>query len=78
MCAFVDHGEHGTGEPLVPDLRLGAPSPHDSADHIRAQDPAFAQLPEVERGQLLLRADTGACSKRYCITSRRVASPSGT
>jgi hypothetical protein len=37
MCAFVDHGEHGTGEPLVPDLRLGAPSPHDSADHIRAQ-----------------------------------------
>ena len=63
MCAFVDHGEHGTGEALTLDLRPGKASPHDSADHIRALDAALTQLPAIERGQVLVRADTGACSK---------------
>jgi len=63
MCAFVDHGEHGTGEALTLDLRPGKASPHDSADHIHALDAALPQLPAIERGQVLVRADTGACSK---------------
>src|SRR5262249_59994916 len=34
MCAFVDHGEHGTGETLALDLRPGKASPFNNADHI--------------------------------------------
>ena len=65
MCAFVDHGEHGTGETLAVDLRPGKASPWNSADHITVLDAALAQLPEHERGQVLVRADTGACSKAF-------------
>jgi len=65
MCAFVDHGEHGTGEALAIDLRPGKASPWNSADHIATLDAALAQLPEHERGQVLVRADTGACSKAF-------------
>jgi hypothetical protein len=65
MCAFVDHGEHGTGEALALDLRPGKASPWNSADHIATLDNALVQLPEHERGQVLVRADTGACSKVF-------------
>ena len=63
MCTFVDHGAHGTGEPLALDLRPGKASPWNAADHLTTLDNALAQLPEHERGQVLVRADTGACSK---------------
>ena len=74
MCAFVDHGEHGTGETLAVDLRPGKASPWNSADHITVLDAALAQLPERERGQVLVRADTGGCSKAFLhhITDARV------
>jgi hypothetical protein len=65
MCAFVDHGEHGTGETLAVDLRPGNASPWNSADHISIIDTALGQLPEDERSQLLVRADTGASSKAF-------------
>ncbi|WP_199521096.1 IS1380 family transposase, partial [Jiangella anatolica] len=65
MCAFVDHGEHGTGEVLALDLRPGKASPHDSADHITVLTAALAQLPGLERDRVLVRADTGACSKAF-------------
>jgi hypothetical protein len=65
MCAFVDHGEHGTGEVLAIELRPGKASPWNSADHITVLDTALAQLPEAERGQVLVRADTGASSKAF-------------
>jgi Transposase DDE domain group 1 len=65
MCSFVDHGQHGTGETLAVDLRPGKASPWNSADHLAALDSALAQLPEHERGQVLIRADTGACSKVF-------------
>jgi hypothetical protein len=65
MCAFVDHGEHGTGETLTVQLRPGKASPWDKADHIQALDLALVQLPEAERGQVLVRADSGACSKAF-------------
>ena len=65
MCAFVDHGEHGTGEVLAIDLRPGKASPWNSADHLTTLNNALAQLPEHERTQVLVRADTGACSKAF-------------
>jgi hypothetical protein len=65
MCAFVDHGEHGTGETLAVNLRPGKASPWNSADHISILADALAQLPEHERGQVLVRADTGAASKAF-------------
>ena len=65
MCSFVDHGRHGTGETLGIDLRPGKASPWNSADHLAALDNALAQLPEHERAQVLVRADTGACSKVF-------------
>ena len=65
MCAFVDHGEHGTGETLALDLRPGKASPLNSADHIAVLDTALAQLPEAERGQVLVRTDAGGASKAF-------------
>jgi hypothetical protein len=65
MCAFLDHGEHGTGETLAVDLRPGRASPWHSTDHIAILDTALAQLPEGERSQVLVRADTGASSKAF-------------
>jgi hypothetical protein len=65
MCTFLDHGQHGTGEALALDLRPGKASAWNSADHLTTLDAALAQLPEHERGQVLVRADTGACSKVF-------------
>ncbi|MEV6273593.1 IS1380 family transposase [Kribbella sp. NPDC051936] len=65
MCAFVDHGEYGTGEVLALDLRPGNASPFNAADHITCLDAALAQLPQAERGQVLVRADAGGGSKAF-------------
>jgi hypothetical protein len=65
MCAFVDHGEHGTGETLALELRPGSASPWDKHDHIQTLDAALEQLPERERGQVLVRTDSGGCSKLF-------------
>jgi len=65
MCAFVDHGEHGTGEALAIDLRPGRAAAWDSVDHVTILDAALAQLPEAERAHVLVRADTGAASKSF-------------
>ncbi len=65
MCSFVDHGQHGTGEALALDLRPGKASPWNVDDHLAALNNALAQLPEDERSQVLVRADTGACSKVF-------------
>ena len=63
MCAFVDHGEHGSGETLLVELRRGRASAFDVATHVEVVDQALAQLPEVERGQVLVRTDSAGCSK---------------
>src|SRR5260370_10310185 len=65
MCAFVDHGEHGTGEALALDLRPGNASPFSSADHITVLQAALTQLPAGERGQVLVRTDAGGASKAF-------------
>jgi hypothetical protein len=41
MCAFADHGEHGTGETLLTQLRPGNASPWSKTDHIAGLDAAL-------------------------------------
>jgi hypothetical protein len=41
------------------------PSPWAKTDHIEVLDAALTQLPAGERPQVLVRADTGACSKLF-------------
>jgi len=65
MCVFVDHGEHGPGETLLAQLRPGKASPWDKHDHLEALDLGLAQLPAQERGQVLVRTDSGGCSKAF-------------
>ena len=65
MCSSIDHGAHGTGDAGVLNLRPGRASAWDSADHITALDDTLSQLPEHERGQVLVRTDTGGCSKAF-------------
>jgi hypothetical protein len=65
MCSSIDHGAHGTGDTGVINLRPGRASAWDSAAHITCLDDTLAQLPENERGQVLVRTDTGGCSKAF-------------
>jgi hypothetical protein len=65
MCSTIDHGTHGTGDIGVINLRPGRASAWDSADHITTLDDTLAQLPGGERRQVLVRTDTGGCSKAF-------------
>ena len=65
MCSTIDHGAQGTGDTGVINLRPGRASAWDSADHITCLEDTLAQLPGDERAQVLVRADTGACSKAF-------------
>lgn len=47
LCAFVDHGSAGTGEPLAIELRAGNAGANTAADHITVTAHALAQLPQV-------------------------------
>src|SRR5688572_15292003 len=62
MLAFVDHGQPGTGEPLVGLLRTGSASAWAAADHLSVLEAALGQVPADERARVLVRADTGAAS----------------
>jgi hypothetical protein len=65
MLAFADHGPHGTGEVLAGMLRTGSAGANTAADHIAVLDQALAQLPEAERGNVLVRTDTGGGVKQF-------------
>ena len=45
LCAFVDHGEHGIGEPVAMLLRPGNAGSNTAADHVTVVQDALAQLP---------------------------------
>jgi len=45
LCAFVDHGQDGTGEPLAILLRPGNAGSNKATDHITVLRQAFQQLP---------------------------------
>ena len=65
MCALVDHGQYGTGEPLICDLRRGGASPQGADLHISTLTAALNQLPAGERDQVLVRTDAAGCSKQF-------------
>lgn len=65
ILAFCDHGEAGSGETLAGLLRPGSAGANTAADHIAVLDQALAQLPQVERGGVVVRTDTGGGVKDF-------------
>lgn len=65
LFAFADHGEAGSGETLAGMLRTGSAGANTAADHIAVLDAALTQLPEGERGHVLVRTDTGGGVKKF-------------
>ncbi|WP_392390992.1 hypothetical protein [Nocardioides sp. LHD-245] len=47
------------------DLRPGKASPWNKTDHVTTVDAALDRLPAGARDRMLVRADTGACSKLF-------------
>ncbi|EFG78355.1 transposase, IS4 family [Mycobacterium parascrofulaceum ATCC BAA-614] len=79
MCAFVDHGPGGTGEPLAIGLRSGNAGANTAADHVTVLNDALAQLPidtcyRVGR-KVLVRADAGGATHDFLdyLTKRRLS-----
>jgi hypothetical protein len=80
LCAFVDHGEAGTGEPLHLMLRPGNAGSNTAADHIAATRKALAQLPGYQPGtrpgrKVLIRADSAGGTHAFLdwLTERRLS-----
>ncbi|WP_448070744.1 IS1380 family transposase [Georgenia yuyongxinii] len=67
LCAFVDHGPEGTGEPLAILLRPGKAGSNTAADHITVIKDALTQLPGHRPGvrpgrKVLIRTDGAGAS----------------
>ncbi|GAA4817318.1 hypothetical protein GCM10023353_24930 [Tomitella cavernea] len=78
LCAFVDHGEYGTGEPAGMLLRPGNDGANTAADHITVIKAALAQLPVGAgyRGKKILVRTDGAGSSHALLeylTRRRLS-----
>ena len=76
LCAFVDHGQAGTGELLAIALRPGNAGSNTAADHIAVISAALAQLPAGRAGKSVLVRIDGAGSTHEVIdrlTRRRLA-----
>ncbi len=78
LCAFVDHGTDGTGEPVAILLRPGNAGSNTAADHLRVISAALAQIPGTTRGkQVLVRIDGAGGSHAHkvieALTTRRLA-----
>lgn len=70
LCAFVDHGAEGTGEPLSILLRPGNAGSNTAADHISVARDALRQLPFTGKGgrigrKVLIRADSGGGTHEF-------------
>jgi Transposase DDE domain group 1 len=79
LCAFVDHGGEGTGEPLAILLRPGNAGSNTAVDHKQVLADALAQLPSrpgyrVGRA-VLVRADAAGGTHEFLghLTARRSA-----
>jgi len=69
LCAFVDHGGDGTGEPLTTLLRPGNAGSNTAADHIAVIKQALRQLPGYQPGtrpgrKVLIRTDGAGCTHK--------------
>ncbi|MCT2178932.1 transposase, partial [Brachybacterium muris] len=82
LCAFLDHGSEGTGEPLAIQLRPGNAGSNTAADHITVTKAALAQLPPAllarsRRGskKILIRTDGAGGTKDFMgwLTRQRLA-----
>lgn len=82
LCAFLDHGSEGTGEPLAIHLRPGNAGSNTAADHITITRQALAQLPagllsSGGRGskKVLIRTDGAGGTKGFVkwLTGQRLA-----
>ncbi|HEX5880473.1 MAG TPA: IS1380 family transposase [Actinomycetota bacterium] len=80
LCAFVDHGQAGTGEPLHLLLRPGNAGSNTAADHITATRKALAQLPRHRPGTrpgqtVLIRADSAGGTHAFLdwLTERHLS-----
>ena len=76
LCAFVDHGPAGTGEPLAIRLRPGNAGSNTATDHIGVISAALRQLPGGRAGKSVLVRIDGAGSTHKVIdwlTGRRLA-----
>ncbi|MBC7632039.1 IS1380 family transposase [Aeromicrobium sp.] len=67
LCAFVDHGPDGTGEPLAMLLRPGNAGSNTAADHLVVIKAALAQFPGHTPGtrpgrKVLIRIDGGGAT----------------
>jgi hypothetical protein len=70
LCAFVDHGAEGTGEPLAVTLRPGNAGSNTAADHIALTRQALRQLPSHRRGtrpgrRVLVRVDGAGSTHKF-------------
>ena len=76
LCAFVDHGQAGTGELLAILLRPGNAGSNTAADHVAVISAALRQLPGGRAGKSVLVRIDGAGSTHKVIdwlTRRRLA-----
>lgn len=79
LLAFVDHGEHGTGEPLSFLLRPGNAGSNTAADHIHVTRAALAQLPFHTGGavgkKILIRTDGAGSTHAFLeyLTARKLS-----
>ncbi|MGO2311804.1 IS1380 family transposase [Brachybacterium tyrofermentans] len=82
LCAFLDHGSEGTGEPLAFHLRPGNAGSNTASDHIAVTRHALAQLPPalLARGgrgskKVLIRTDGAGGTKDFTgwLTRQRLA-----
>ncbi len=78
LCAFLDHGQAGSGEALVIKLRPGNAGSNTAADHIDVVKQALAQLPggSARPGKkVLIRADGAGGTRQFItwLTGRRLA-----
>jgi hypothetical protein len=70
LCAFLDHGGEGTGEPLAMLLRPGNAGSNTAADHIAVARAALRQLPGHRAGArpgrtVLVRTDGAGCTHEF-------------
>lgn len=79
LLAFVDHGEHGTGEPLSFLLRPGNAGSNTAADHIEVTRKALTQLPFRTSGavgkKVLIRTDGAGGTHAFLeyLTARKLS-----
>jgi hypothetical protein len=79
LCAFVDHGPAGTGEPLAMALRPGYAGSNTAADHKSVLADALAQLPEATGyrvgKKVLIRTDAAGGTHEFLhhLTGRRLS-----